>query len=91
MDLYYKPQLFLFLLTCDEDLALIQQISSPITRVRWSCVLHYSVITTSGESYFLLFVVSRWLIAAWQMCHKSEIRHLWRHDLGPRGELSQRK
>lgn len=36
---------------------------------------------------FSLFVVSRWLMAAWQMCHKSEIRHLWRHHLGLRGEL----
>lgn len=83
VDLFCKPQLFLFLLTSDKDLAVIQQISSLITWVRWSCTLQSSVITISRENDFLLFVVLRWLIVTWQLCHKSEIRHIWRQHWGP--------
>lgn len=47
-----KPQLFLLLLKSNEDLAVIQQIRSLITWMRWSCTLHCTVIATTRRRLF---------------------------------------
>ena len=55
VDLFCKPQLFLLLLTSDEDLAVIQQIRSLITRVRWSRTMH-SVLLQQEERVIFSFL-----------------------------------
>lgn len=80
VDLPYRPQLFLLLLTSDENLAVIPRIRSLITRMRWSFTIRSTVITAS---YFLPLVVSHWLMGASKLRHKLTIRHIWRHPGGP--------